>query len=126
MSDDSKNKLIMPVARRRVLQGAAAAGAAGFTGLRPAFAQEPEKPKEIIVRAWGGVWEEAITEGVSEPFTEMTGIAIRHDLTEDNEIQPKVWAAVEAARRRRSTSIGTPRPTRRSRRFMARPRISAT
>ena len=65
MSDDNKRKLIRPVTRRRVLQGAAAAGVVGMTGLRPAWAQEPEKPKEMIVRVWGGVWEEAITEGVS-------------------------------------------------------------
>ena len=36
--------------------------------------------------------------GVSDRFTAATGIAVRHDLTEDNEIQPKVWAAVEQGR----------------------------
>ena len=35
---------------------------------------------------------------MSDPFTAATGIAVRHDLTEDNEIQPKVWAAVEQGR----------------------------
>jgi putative spermidine/putrescine transport system substrate-binding protein len=96
MSDIRKTNLIMPVSRRRLLQGAAAAGVVGLTDLRPALAQEPEKPKEMIVRVWGGVWEEAITEGVSKPFSEMTGIAIRNDLTEDNELQPKLWAAVDS------------------------------
>jgi putative spermidine/putrescine transport system substrate-binding protein len=62
------------------------------------FAQEPEKPAEIIVRAWGGEWVESLKKGVSDRFTEMTGIAVRHDLTEDNEIQPKVWAAVDQGR----------------------------
>jgi putative spermidine/putrescine transport system substrate-binding protein len=86
----------LSVGRRRVLKGAAAAGALGLAGWRPALAAEPEKPKEMIVRVWGGVWEQAITEGVSKPFTAMTGIAIRNDLTEDNELQPKLWAAADA------------------------------
>ncbi|WP_416356179.1 ABC transporter substrate-binding protein [Aureimonas phyllosphaerae] len=87
--------------RRRFLQGAAAVGsigAASALGLRAAVAQEPEKPAEIIVRAWGGSWVEALKAGVSDPFTKATGIAVRHDLTEDNEIQPKVWAAVAQKR----------------------------
>jgi hypothetical protein len=61
MSDIRKTNLIMPVTRRHVLQGAAAAGA-GPDG-PSAWAQEPEKPKEMIVRVWGGVGK-AITEGV--------------------------------------------------------------
>ena len=89
------------ISRRRFLSGAAALGsAAGLSsvGLRPAFAEDPAKPAEIIVRAWGGVWVDALKAGVSDPFTAATGIAVRHDLTEDNEIQPKVWAAVEQGR----------------------------
>ena len=91
----------LELSRRRFLQGAAAAGsfgAASALGLRAAFAEEPEKPAEIIVRAWGGSWVEALKAGVSDPFTKATGIAVRHDLTEDNEIQPKVWAAVAQKR----------------------------
>ena len=57
-----------------------------------------DKPAELIVRAWGGVWVEALEKGVSKPFTEATGIAVRHDLTEDNEIRPKIWAAVDQGR----------------------------
>ncbi|ATI43977.1 ABC transporter substrate-binding protein (plasmid) [Pacificitalea manganoxidans] len=87
--------------RRSVLRtGLATSGAALLTAL-PAgrlLAQEPEKPSEIIVRAWGGEWVESLKNGVSDRFTEMTGIAVRHDLTEDNEIQPKVWAAVAQGR----------------------------
>lgn len=83
--------------RRGFLAAAAAAGALSLAGRRPAFA-DVEKPKELIVRAWGGVWVEAIEAGVSKPFTEATGIAIRHDLTEDNELQPKLWAAVDQNR----------------------------
>ncbi len=87
--------------RRALLRGTAAAGAAALVGTLPArlFAQDaPEKPAEIIVRAWGGSWVEALKKGVSDPFTAATGIQVRHDLTEDNEIQPKVWAAVAQGR----------------------------
>ncbi|MDX2483214.1 MAG: PotD/PotF family extracellular solute-binding protein [Pseudodonghicola sp.] len=83
--------------RRSVLRGGLATSAAALLSGLPAgklLAQEPEKPTEIIVRAWGGDWVQALKAGVSDRFTEMTGIAVRHDLTEDNEIQPKVWAAV--------------------------------
>jgi putative spermidine/putrescine transport system substrate-binding protein len=91
------DKLLFELSRRRLLGGAAALGSAtalSGLGLGRAWAQEPEKPAEIIVRAWGGSWVESLKRGVSDPFTQMTGIAVRHDLTEDNEIQPKVWAAV--------------------------------
>jgi putative spermidine/putrescine transport system substrate-binding protein len=87
--------------RRRFLKTAAMAGAAtGVYGLGAtrAWANEPEKPKEIIVRAWGGSWVDSLKAGVSDGFTAKTGIAVRHDLTEDNEIQPKVWAAVDQGR----------------------------
>src|SRR5690348_18308058 len=89
------------VSRRKFLEGAAAIGSvAGLStlGVGRALADEPAKPAEIVVRAWGGVWVDALKAGVSDPFSQMTGIAIRHDLTEDNEIQPKVWAAVEQGR----------------------------
>jgi putative spermidine/putrescine transport system substrate-binding protein len=86
------------LSRRRLLQGAAALGGVSALGATRGFAQDPAKPAEIIVRAWGGTWVDNLKLGVSDPFTEMTGIAVRHDLTEDNEIQPKVWAAVEQGR----------------------------
>ncbi|MFY8032579.1 MAG: ABC transporter substrate-binding protein [Devosia sp.] len=95
----TKTTSILALTRRRFLGGAAALGglaATGWTGR--ALAQEPEKPAEIIVRAWGGSWVAALQAGVSDPFTAATGIAVRHDLTEDNEIQPKVWAAVAQGR----------------------------
>lgn len=87
--------------RRSVLRAGLLSGGALLASAVPGsrlLAAEPEKPKEIIVRAWGGGWVEALKKGVSDPFTEATGIAVRHDLTEDNEIQPKVWAAVEQNR----------------------------
>ncbi len=89
------------LSRRRLLSGGAALGSAAALsslGMDRAFAQEPEKPAEIIVRAWGGSWVDSLKKGVSDPFTQMTGVAVRHDLTEDNEIQPKVWAAVAQKR----------------------------
>jgi putative spermidine/putrescine transport system substrate-binding protein len=85
------------ISRRRLLTTAAAVGGAAAVpfGLR---AQEPQKPAEIIVRAWGGVWVDSLKKGVSDPFTAATGVAVRHDLTEDNEIKPRVWAAVDQGR----------------------------
>lgn len=83
--------------RRRFIQGSAAlAGLGAFP--RMALADEPAKPAELIVRAWGGSWVDALKAGVSDPFTAATGISIRHDLTEDNEIQPKLWAAAAQKR----------------------------
>jgi len=93
------------ISRRRLLAGTggmavlAAAGAVLPGSLRRALAADVEKPRELIVRAWGGVWVDSLKQGVSDPFTEMTGIRVRHDLTEDNEIQPRVWAAVDQGRR---------------------------
>ena len=84
------------ISRRQLLKTSAAAGAAGTVLAAPSilWAAEPDKPEELIIRAWGGPWVEALKNGVSDPFTERTGIRIIHDLTEDNEIQPKVWACL--------------------------------
>lgn len=85
------------LSRRTLLAASATTGlAAPLVWRRSAVAQD--KPAELIVRAWGGVWVEALEKGVSKPFTEMTGIPVRHDLTEDNEIRPKIWAAVDQGR----------------------------
>ena len=89
--------------RRHLLRSSAAsAAAAALAGValpaRRAWAQAPEKPAEIIVRAWGGVWVESLDRGVSQSFTAATGIPVRHDLTEDNELQPRIWAAVDQGR----------------------------
>ena len=92
-----RNDFQLELSRRNFIGGAAALGSAAAVstlGLPRAFAAEPDKPKEIIVRAWGGSWVDSLKAGVSDSFTKATGIAVRHDLTEDNEIQPKVWAAV--------------------------------
>jgi putative spermidine/putrescine transport system substrate-binding protein len=86
--------------RRSFLRNTSALGGAlGLSSMGvSAFAAEPPKPAEIIVRAWGGVWVDSLKVGVSDRFTAATGIAVRHDLTEDNEIKPKIWAAVEQRR----------------------------
>jgi putative spermidine/putrescine transport system substrate-binding protein len=84
--------------RRELLKTSAAVGATTLAMPSILHAAEPDKPKELIIRAWGGPWVEALKNGVSDPFTARTGIRIKHDLTEDNEIQPKVWAAVAQGR----------------------------
>lgn len=84
--------------RRQLMLGAGALGAASLAGIGRGYANEPAKPAEIIIRAWGGVWVDSLKKGVSDSFTAATGIAVKHDLTEDNEIQPKVWAAVAQGR----------------------------
>jgi len=81
--------------RRTVLAGTAAG--AGLIAT-PAILRAQDKPSEIIVRAWGGAWGDALKEGVADPFTAETGIPVRLDFTEDNEIKPKIWAAVDQGR----------------------------
>lgn len=83
------------IRRRRFLQGTAAG--AGVLAM-PAIVRAQDKPDEIIVRAWGGAWGDALKAGVADPFTEMTGVPVRLDFTEDNEIKPKIWAAVDQGR----------------------------
>ncbi len=91
----------MITTRRRFLGGTGAVAASAIAApyilkYRGALAQD--KPAELIVRAWGGVWVESLDAGVSQPFSEATGVPVRHDLTEDNEIRPKIWAAVDQGR----------------------------
>ena len=77
----------------------AASGAAALGTLaRRRLLRAQDKPDEIIVRAWGGAWGEALKSGVADPFTEATGINVRLDFTEDNEIKPKIWSAVDQGR----------------------------
>ncbi len=100
--NDNKIKIPKRFTRRRVLQGGAAAAGglmaiSSGLGSRPAFAAV-EKPSEIIVRAWGGGWGDALKEGVADGFTAETGIKVRLDFTEDNEIKPKIWAAIDQGR----------------------------
>lgn len=80
--------------RTALIGGAAAAG----TLAMPTILRAQDKPSEIIVRAWGGAWGDALKQGVADPFTEATGVPVRLDFTEDNEIKPKIWAAVDQGR----------------------------
>lgn len=52
----------------------------------------PTKPDKLIVRAWGGGWQEGLDKGVSKPFTEKYGIKVEYDNTEDNILQAKLRA----------------------------------
>lgn len=92
----SEQKKATVTRRDFLLSTAAAAATVPFSGT--VFAQQP-KPQEIIVRVWGGEWKDAINAGVSELFTKQTGIKVKYDETEDNELQPKLWAAVKQKRR---------------------------
>lgn len=89
-------KIATTVTRRRFL--ATSGIAAASTIAMPALLRAQEKPDEIIVRAWGGAWGEALKSGVADPFTEATGVNVRLDFTEDNEIKPKIWSAVDQGR----------------------------
>jgi len=92
-----ENRSAQEINRRQFLAGTAAlVGSAMMPGM--ALAAAPKKPKEIIVRAWGGAWGDALKAGVADGFTAATGINIRMDFTEDNEIKPKIWAAVDQKR----------------------------
>ncbi|WMS43712.1 PotD/PotF family extracellular solute-binding protein [Acuticoccus sp. MNP-M23] len=81
--------------RRTVLAGTAA-GASVLA--MPSILRAQDKPSELIVRAWGGAWGDALKSGVTDPFTAKTGVPVRLDFTEDNEIKPKIWAAVDQGR----------------------------
>ena len=73
------------LSRRRFLQTTAMAGtAAAVLGPQSLYAAEPDKPDEIIVRAWGGAWGDALKAGVADGFTAATGVKVRGDVTEDN------------------------------------------
>jgi putative spermidine/putrescine transport system substrate-binding protein len=83
------------VSRRSFVQGAAL-GAGALAA--PSILRAQDKPSEIIVRAWGGAWGDALQSGVADGFTAATGIPVRLDFTEDNEIKPKIWSAVDQGR----------------------------
>ena len=55
------------IKRRDLLKTSAMLGIAGAAGsVAPSLLKaEPAKPTEIIVRAWGGPWVEALKAGVS-------------------------------------------------------------
>jgi putative spermidine/putrescine transport system substrate-binding protein len=59
---------------------------------------EPAKPEKIVVRAWGGSWQESLKEHISDPFTEETGVAVEHTTTEDIVVQNKIQQSVKQDR----------------------------
>ncbi len=63
-----------------------------------AVSEEPPKPAQLIVRAWGDTWQESLDLGASQPFTEKYGIPIIYDNTEDNMMQQKIRTAVSQKR----------------------------
>ncbi|MEM7442856.1 MAG: PotD/PotF family extracellular solute-binding protein [Pseudomonadota bacterium] len=87
--------------RRRLL--GSAVGIAGATVAAPTIlkfhgALAQDKPETLNVRSWDGVWLTALRRGVSEPFSDATGIGILHDLTTDVETVPEILDAVEHGR----------------------------
>ncbi|MBZ9726318.1 extracellular solute-binding protein [Mesorhizobium sp. CO1-1-11] len=100
MSGNDKNPTVSAVTRREILKSTVATGIAAALGAgvtlsaRPArSAGEPDKPSQLIVRAWGGSWSKALEDTVSKPFTEMTGIKVVHDNTFHTEMKTKIWQA---------------------------------
>lgn len=85
----------MTISRRTVLKGTVAT--AGLLAA-PGILRAQDKPSELIVRAWGGAWGDSLKAAVADPFTAATGVPVRLDFTEDNEILPKIWAAVDQGR----------------------------
>ena len=63
--------------RRRRLIASGAALLAAPALLRGAFAAE--KPAELVVMTWGGLWGNALKEGVDAPFEAATGIKVLQD-----------------------------------------------
>jgi len=81
----------------------AVAGAGAYYATRPAeqttvTSTIPPKPDRLIVRAWGGGWQDALAEGVSKPFTEKYGIKVEYDNTEDNILQAKMRELIPAGK----------------------------
>ena len=92
--------------RRRFLQLAAMAGAAGVISRLPGFKSSAQaatvpdkKPDKIIMRTWGEPWNTLMGEGPGRTFTEETGIPVEFDLTDENPIQTKIRAAIRAGDR---------------------------
>lgn len=58
----------------------------------------PEKPDEIVVRAWGGVWEGSLDANVGQAFTDETGIDVVYDNTHETEMRNELATAIEQDR----------------------------
>ncbi|RQG88062.1 extracellular solute-binding protein [Natrarchaeobius halalkaliphilus] len=60
--------------------------------------EEPEKPDQITVRAWGGVWEESLAANVGEVFTDETDIDVVYDNTDGPVMRGDIRTAVQQDR----------------------------
>lgn len=101
-----------PLTRREVI-GAGAVGAAGLlvagcgggngggsaARTTARLAKPATKPRQLVVRTWGDPWAQTYADGPGADFTRRTGIPVRFDTTDFNEIQAKVSQSVKAGRR---------------------------
>ncbi|WP_176819484.1 extracellular solute-binding protein, partial [Halopenitus persicus] len=58
----------------------------------------PDKPDTLVVRAWGGSWQEALDQAVAQPFSEDTGITVEYDNTEGEVMHGKIRTAINQGR----------------------------
>ncbi len=83
------------ITRRSLLAGVGLAAPAVLS-FRGALAQD--KPRELKVRTWGGIWLESLRKGVSEPFSRETGIPVTHIVLEDYLTGGMILEALKAGR----------------------------
>ncbi len=86
------------VSRRRILVSAAAAPLAAPAILTARSALAQDKPRELKVRTWGGIWLESLQKAVSEPFSAATGIPVTHLVFEDYLTREKILEALKAGK----------------------------
>ena len=87
MKKNGRRRLLTGLMSRRRLLGTGGAFALSALSMPATVGSSKasqEKPKELKVRSWGGIWEESLRRGVSDPFSETTGIAVRQGY-----LQPK-------------------------------------
>ena len=65
--------------RRDFLKAAGVMAAGATLGLRAESAGAAAKPEQIVVMTWGGLWGDAIREGVDAAFEKATGVKVTQD-----------------------------------------------
>ncbi len=73
-------------------------GSSDGGGSSDGSASAPSKPDKLIVRAWGGAWQENLNEFIAKPFTEDTGITVEFDNTTEEKMQGKIRTAINQDR----------------------------
>jgi len=73
-------------------------GNGGDGGTTDGSAGTPSKPDSLVVRAWGGAWQENLNEYIATPFTEETGISVEFDNSTEEKMQGKIRTALEQNR----------------------------